>query len=97
MVAGALSFIRRDTGEAAGAGKECGCDWGEDCATRCRLGLRADDGGSAAPWVGLVWVFFLRFRVLVGIDGVAVEESGAAVAAAGGTDGGIWLAAWLAA
>jgi hypothetical protein len=92
MVAGALPFLRRDAGDGVGADKRCGCDCGEACVTRCRLGLRADAGGSAAPWVGLVSVFVFRFRVLGGIGGVAVEETEAAAAVVG-IDGDVWLAA----
>jgi hypothetical protein len=98
IVAGALPFLRRDVEDGVGAGTGVGWGCGDDgCATRCRLGLRADDGDSVAPWAGLV--LLLRFRVLgtgVGVGGIgggAVAESEAAAAVGLGMEDAAWLAA----
>lgn len=70
MVAGALPFLGRDTGDAVFGADCAGC--GDACATRCRLDRRADAGGSVAPVGGLLVVLFFRLRALragVGVGG----------------------------
>jgi hypothetical protein len=71
MVAGALPFLWRVVADGVGAGTGCCWGCGDACATRGRLGLRADEGDSVAPWPGLA--ILLRFRVLgtgVGVGGI---------------------------
>jgi hypothetical protein len=97
MVARSLPF-RREVEVNSGAGGGCGC--GDACATRGRLGLRDDEGDSAAPWAGLILVF--RFRALAagfGVGGVGggggAEERVAAPVVVVEEDAA--AAAWLAA
>jgi hypothetical protein len=97
MVARSLPFLRED-GVNSGTGG--GCGWGDACATRCRLGLRDDEGDSAAaPWAGLILVF--RFRALgagfgvggVGGGGGAEGRAAAPVVVVEDAAAAAWLAA----
>jgi hypothetical protein len=96
MAARSLPFLRED-GVNSGAGG--GCGWGDACATRCRLGLRDDEGDSATGWAGLILVF--RFRALgagfgvggVGGGGGPEERASAPVAVVEEAAAAAWLAA----